>query len=1546
MEAALFTRQEFFGAQATVPRPTAEARENLAKLAAAAPDNPLILEKLAELNEKLLRFDEAENNLKRLALIDPTKLENLAAFYERRGQFEEQAETLEKILAAADAAKRGAIFERLIDTARKHDLKVYLQPDFYAKISENNFAVYEIFERLIDNLTEEKNYAEALDFIAQAKAQFPSRRSVLLEKEIAVLLETKDAKAAEKVYQAAFDPFWSETEAQKFYDFLNEQDRLRAYGAEIKERFKRNPADFDAAMRLALYRNHDYFYGNDDAAPIILKLEQAKKNWTSEELVAVSRLLIQANEAETASRFLYTLYLREDFKTNSALRAKILYQLFEMFSDAENQKLPLVKGDLRFYEDVSKADTKPGIATGILSLIFSDTAPRQKLDAQETEANKLFNRAAAYCVYKEYQRENPASDELAQMLLDIVRLYTAAKDTEIVEKTLNDFAGRYENSSDYPAAALKLADAFSAAGREEKAREVCRRALDYLGKQDAPLAPPKAVETNYADDSTAHDDESAFVRNEGINIPKTVEKMPTDDYYYEEPPVFRDYLDRRTVQVTYREVLEKIVASLSNEKKMPEIFALYSDETAKYPNEEWLYEERLARLEQTNLIAAQLEVYKTALARFQTNGWRDKLARFFVRNRRDDEFAAFSEELVGTLKDAEVRDYSAEFIDGSVSAKNFEQRLYLKFYETAHARSPHNAAFTKGLLRFYKAESRDEDWRTLAAEYYFESPEIRVAFLDDLARNNVLRDYLKKAKLRESAIYDFFRADVSARLSDYEHAVAAYRRLNRMYPNTPEYTARLIDFMRSFGQKNRESLEEAANVAVAKADFQMNSAEHRTRGGEIYAELGLYQKARGQWMKLTETAAGDRTIYLNAATVYWDYFQYDDALAAIKKLRVKFGDDTLYAFEAGAICEAQHKKSEAVAEYVKALDAHRDEAQKEKSLARLMTLSARGKRENDENPASENEFEKTVGAAFAAERGKRQDASRLSLGYAEYLLNVGRNKASESVLKRVVGQSRDENFLETVRDSYRSENDGAGEAFVLERLAATTVNPRRTIKYRLQLAESFAENQKRDAAAQTLNALVRQFPVNYGVLTEASDFYKRLSLENESARVLENALPKSRSAYRNALAGELAGRLIQLNQLASAEKILADLHDEDRGNVEIFDELVRVYIRTNQPDAMRKAFAETVAELKKSAADRRETEAQIAALRTKMIAAFTKLKDYQSAVEQHVEIINREPENEALTENAILYVERYGGAETLVGYYEKLSAETFKNYRWNVVLARIYTAHKNTAAAIKNYRAAVVNQPEMPELYAAIADLETQSGNYDEALKNIDEVLETTGGEAVYVEKKIEILKKAGRLAEIKTEKAKLPAAVEKKIEIDRFAEARRMENVEKEKAREIYRAAFEQLNENPLNGTLQMADISGYVRLLRDEEPLDKIGEKLWNLRGKLIVIADQDYSVNAGEARNRLSMLDGAMLETIGATARTVGTDAELQNLHEDRRRKIEEFSAANDAHQTVSLIQNLSRRAGFGDLEEMILRKKNRSRQLRICPAKQSSRAGKFL
>ncbi|MGI8639019.1 MAG: tetratricopeptide repeat protein [Pyrinomonadaceae bacterium] len=1566
VENALYTRTEFFGAEATVPFPTEKARQNLAEVSEKFPDDAEIYQKLSQLDEKLERFDLAEAELNKYVELQKDGLnaqENLVAFYERRAEFAKKAETLEKMLALASEEKRALIFSRLIGFARIHELEKYLKPEFYQQIAAQNPSVFPIIEQLIDKLTEEKNYAEALKILREYKDKFPERQKILLEKEVAILLVTENPKEAEKVYQAAFDPFWSDETTEKFYGFLKDQDRFRAYGNELKTSFKREPIDFDTALRLIHFRQHDGTYDNDSSATVILQLEKARSEakivWKPEELVAAARVLLADGESDLASRFLYTLHLQNALEPKSQLRAKVLYQLFELLSDSGENRITLTKGDLRFYEDVGKSDPHPGITSGILSLIFSDTEPQRELAAKERTATKFFNRAAAYRIFQAYKEEYPTSPELAQMYLDIVRLSAAGKETEIAEKTLAEFEQRDEKSSDYANVALKLADAFVATNQPQKERAVYQRILDYLGKQGKPLAP---IVENYefrvdSDNSTpapTEDKQTPPISNRGINIPGENKKV--DDYYYDNQNPLRDYPATKTDEITYSKVLERFVSSLVKDKLTNEILVLYSGEIGKYPDEQWLYEQRLNWLEQTNLVNEQLKVYQTAIKQFQTRNWEDRLARWFLQRGKKQEFAKFSQDLLEKLDDAEAQNYLLQFVDTRMSASEFDEQLYLKLYTTAHGRFPHNISFVNGLLNFYKAHKQGNDWRKLSAAYYFESKQVRELFIKDLAEKRELRNFLNTAREKccveaisqENLPYALFRADAAAHLANFEEAVDAYRRLNELYPHTPEFQERLLNFTRSFGQRNRRSLAEAANVAHAQAEFSPFSAEFRTRSGELQAELGNYENARNEWEKLIITAQGEPDIYLETATVYWDYFQYDDALRTIKTLREKMNDDTLYAFQTGAILEAQHKMPEAIGEYVKALDAAEDEEYSQTNRAKQRLVKIAGQK-------AENL--QAINSAFVTERKNRKDGSKLILAYAEFLQDLGKLTTDEhrytqigeqgsqfqisnsksrilnpcssvsicgfNVLKQEISRSENKDFLDSAREFFAANDNKNGEQIALRRLAQTATSSRNAISYRLQLADSFLEENRRDEAKSVVSELLAKFPTNYGVLSESADIYWQMNARDDAIRVLQAGASRGKGKFQYLFSRKLAAKLVLQNRLDEAERILANLHNEDESDTEVFRELTNIYVNQAKPDALKKVFGETLEALKNQDIERRELNETVARFRTQMIDAFTRLKDFSSAVEQHIEIINREPDNEENVEKAIYYVKRYGDGDVLLSYYQKTADEAYKNYRWNVVLARIFEANNDLENAVRNYKSAIGNQPEMTELYVALADIETRRKNYDAALENINKVLELTNDEPQFIKLKIEVLEKAGRTKEAKAESEKLPVEERPKQTIsDRFAEARNLQNVEKAKAIETYRQAFNELLENPFAHDLKAADVSGYAATLRTEENLDAITERLWNLREKFVVEADGNNSINAGKARNQLQVLDGAMPEAIGNIAKTTATSDENTALQKDLSRRIDEVLKETDRYSTLSLLQNIAHRSGFGALEEKVL------------------------
>ena len=416
IDAALYTRHEFFGAQAIVPYPTAEARNRLSDVLAKHPGNPQVLLKLAQLDEKLGREEEALREMQSYVEHEPNKeeaLNTIGDFFHRRAQFASEAESLERLLTVVPEERRVEIFRKLIQLAQRHRLDKYLAPSFYEKIVEQNPSAFDIVKEYQDKLIEDKNNEAALNLVRQNKERFPEHREEMLEAEVKLLDEMGRAKEAEAVYHKAFDPFWSSDLTTNYYSFLMDHERFRTYGRELRDAFRRNPTDVDTAIRLLHYSR----YAERDASDVFVQLEKARAArqiaWKQDELITVARFLLSEGYGEAASRFLYTLYLQGELKPGSPLRARVLYQLFELVSDAGDMRVSLTRGDLKFYQDIATADTHPGIFGGILSLILSDTNPRNEFDLQEERAVKRFNRAAAYRIFTAYKQEYPMAPELA-----------------------------------------------------------------------------------------------------------------------------------------------------------------------------------------------------------------------------------------------------------------------------------------------------------------------------------------------------------------------------------------------------------------------------------------------------------------------------------------------------------------------------------------------------------------------------------------------------------------------------------------------------------------------------------------------------------------------------------------------------------------------------------------------------------------------------------------------------------------------------------------------------------------------------------------------------------------------------------------------------------------------------------------------------------------------------------------------------------------------------------------------------------------------------
>src|SRR5262249_12411620 len=226
----------------------------LAEVRNLYPQDSEIELKLAVFDEKLGDEAQARAEMERYVELEKNSLESLtslAGFYHRRALFADEAAARERMIAAAAPGERAPILRDLIEIARRHRLEKYQRPDFFRGLIASDPGSFEVVKEFIDHLIEQEDYNEAISAVRQHKATFPKGNNYFLEKEVFLLSALGQGREAEALYVRSFDPFWTETQSEAFYhDFLSGRDRLRAYGRELKDSFRRNPANLDTAVRL------------------------------------------------------------------------------------------------------------------------------------------------------------------------------------------------------------------------------------------------------------------------------------------------------------------------------------------------------------------------------------------------------------------------------------------------------------------------------------------------------------------------------------------------------------------------------------------------------------------------------------------------------------------------------------------------------------------------------------------------------------------------------------------------------------------------------------------------------------------------------------------------------------------------------------------------------------------------------------------------------------------------------------------------------------------------------------------------------------------------------------------------------------------------------------------------------------------------------------------------------------------------------------------------------------------------------------------------
>ena len=278
--------------------------------------------------------------------------------------------------------------------------------------------------------------------------------------------------------------------------------------------------------------------------------------------------------------------------------------------------------------------------------------------------------------------------------------------------------------------------------------------------------------------------------------------------------------------------------------------------------------------------------------------------------------------------------------------------MYLQLNLYAHGRFPDDLVFVRNLLNAYaNVRTRDQAaYRELLRNYWFYDEEMKRQFFQDLTSRHELAsalDEVRKANpslvagdrnkaVNENPAAVQFAAEAEAWTSHFEAAAPAFQALAKAEPGHVELTERAASVYRSLAAYDGANTGTAVELAQLAVKASPRDRDVLERVGDIYADRDELDRAAPVWNAVLRIEPGKPDSYLSAATVFWDYYRFDDALRLIADGRRKLGKPELFAYEDGAIEEGRRDYAAAVHQYAAGAMAGDERAEE-----RLLKLAAR-----------------------------------------------------------------------------------------------------------------------------------------------------------------------------------------------------------------------------------------------------------------------------------------------------------------------------------------------------------------------------------------------------------------------------------------------------------------------------------------------------------------------------------------------------------------------------------------------------------------------------
>ncbi|HTD56117.1 MAG TPA: hypothetical protein VK670_12095 [Silvibacterium sp.] len=1225
-------------------------------------------------------------------------------------------------------------FERILTVIQQNALGPDAIDRSYHAWIERYPAEPAVYSRYFDELLKQKRFDDASKLIEQYSRAFPSDAVFPIKAQAALAYRRGSFAAGLAVYDKSFEPLWPPELIQDYFNLLKQTRSLSAFVDRMQARLSANPDDVNSAARLFYAYQQQ---GRPDAAKqVITSYRQSKESrnvpWTAEELYTFARMLEAVQAYPESARYYFALH---NSKGMPEAQERAVGGLIGILLDAPEQPLRLGAGNLSMYRDIATMDQGPGYLNGILSLFFNSTYPSSEYATEDQLATPYFHRAKAAELLAQFDTRFPKAPERAALHAKLILAYGVYGDNDAVIRAGRDFLTQFSNDPQRIDVALALADAYARTDRTQDEFDLYDRLLHELAARadGVPLGDLSVKYSKLASGQTVPS--SAPVPNrEPTGNPADTSGPASQQQPSAEGPMSAFAV--RSPQ--YQQILDRYIGRLVAVNKLPQALEVLRGQLDQDPNDPGIYQKLADFLSQNQLGTHEEEVYRRAIQEFDDRSWYSKLARYYLRERRDADYATLTAEVTKIFSGTELQSYF-----DSAPAPGAQLSVQVNLY--AHKRFPNDVVFTRNLLTLYRTKptSNEAAWQKLLSEHWFEDQNLRNEFFEYLSRTNRLEaalaalrqnsgvakeDWSGLSKSNPAAARFLMESDLWQ--SHFEHGAPIAGGLASQYPADPVVGSDASSLYRSLAYFQPEDTALAVGVEKRLLDYDPGNLDTLARIGDIYADRTRFTDAAPYWFRMADIHPGESGGYLQSATVFWDYFDFDNALGQLEKGRQKLGDPALYSYEAGAIYENQREYSRAIDEYVRGAVVNGGDSENRSRLIVLARRPAYAKLVDDATAQLLSSLDPSLAAISL--RVDVLKAQRRSGDLASSLIALLERSTSFDVLEYVDQVAREQSLVQVQQRS-------------LQRQIAITTDPARRIQLRYDLVNLYDSSRLSDAAQNEVDDIYRENPTILGVVRSTVDYDWSHSRKVQAVTVLEDAAHKSYPDLARQFNFEAARKLSDLGQYAQARARLDDLLRISPYDPAYLTAVADTYARAGDDTGLREFYQAKIALLRDAPLDHNTKAAQIAALRRGLIPALTRLKATADAVDQYIELIDAYPDDDGLASEAAIYAARYQQQSRLLDFYRKTVSDSPRDSRWAIVLARLETTLEDYPAAIEAYSKAIVIHPDRVDLYSARTTLNQKLQHYDAVVADYEKLYNLSYKDPTWLENAAETRARQGK---------------------------------------------------------------------------------------------------------------------------------------------------------------------------------------------------------